>query len=108
MEAKATHKAAQVAPRKARKLRPLVLGKKVAEALAILGVERRAGSVSMRKLIRSAMAQLPSELAPVAIVSEVVVDEGPKRRMYMPRARGRAAPIIKRTSHVSVRLTVPV
>lgn len=106
MEAKATHKAAQVAPRKARRLRPLVLGKSVAEALAILAAERRAGSVPMRKLIRSAMAQLPDELGAVAIVSDVVVDEGPKRRMHMPRARGRAAPIWKRTSHFTVRLTI--
>lgn len=106
MEAKASHYAAKCAPRKVRLLRPMVIGKSVADALAVLAVERRSGSVPTMKLIRSAMAQLPGNLGPNAVVTEFVVNEGPKRRMWMPRARGRATPILKRTSNLLVRLSV--
>ena len=106
MNAKSTHYAAQCTPRKARLLRPLLLGKSAAQAIAILSAERRAGSVATIKLIRSAMAQLPTEMAAVAKVSDLVVNEGPKRTTYMPRAQGRATPIIKRTCHLTVRLSL--
>lgn len=102
MDAKATHYAAQTAPRKARLLRGMVVGKTAAQAIAILSAERRSGAVSTVKLIRSAMAQLPREAAPYALVHDLVVNEGPKRRMFTPRAQGRATPILKRTSHLSV------
>jgi large subunit ribosomal protein L22 len=104
MDAKATHYSAKCAPRKVRLLRGLILGKTAAQAIAVLSAERRSGSVSTIKLIRSAMAQLPREVAPYALVSDLVVDEGPKRRMFMPRAQGRASPVLKRTSHLSIRL----
>lgn len=104
MIAKATHYAVQCTPRKARLLRPLVLGRSAVSAIALLSVGRRAGSVATLKLIRSALAQLPQEVANNAKVVEMVVNEGPKRTTYMPRAQGRASPVTKRTSHVTVRL----
>jgi large subunit ribosomal protein L22 len=104
MNAKATHYAVQCTPRKARLLRPLVLGKSAVSAIALLAVGRRAGSVATLKLIRSAMAQLPQDLASSAKIVDMVVNEGPKRTTYMPRAQGRASPVTKRTSHVTVRL----
>jgi large subunit ribosomal protein L22 len=103
MDAKAKHRAAQCAPRKARLLRGLILGKSAAQALSLLSVERRAGSEATVKLIRSALAQIGgAAVATQAMVIDLVVDEGPKRRMFMPRAQGRATPILKRTSHLTV------
>ena len=102
MDAKATHKAAKCTARKARLLRGLILGKTVSQAIAILSAERRAGSVATVKLIRSAMAQLPIGEATNATVNEFVVNEGPRRRMSMPRAQGRATPILKKTSHLTI------
>jgi large subunit ribosomal protein L22 len=106
MEAKASHYAARCAPRKVRLLRPLVIGKSVADAIATLAAERRCGSVPAIKLFRSAMAQLPGSVGASAVITEFMVNEGPKRRMFMPRAKGRACPVLKRTSHLSVRLKV--
>jgi large subunit ribosomal protein L22 len=106
MNAKSMHYAARCTPRKARLLRPLVIGKSAAHAIAILSAERRAGSVAAIKLIRSAMAQLPREVAASAKVDDLVVNEGPKRTTYMPRAQGRATPVTKRTSHMTVRLSL--
>lgn len=104
MDAKATHYAAQCTPRKARLLRGLIVGKTVQQAMTLLAAERRAGSVATLKLIRSALAQLPREQMVRAKVSEFVVNEGPKRMMWMPRAQGRATPVSKRTSNLTIQL----
>lgn len=102
MEAKATHKGAKCTARKARLLRGLILGKQVSQAIALLSAERRAGSVATVKLIRSALAQLPVDAAQNAVIKEFTVNEGPRRRMFMPRAQGRATPILKKTSHLTI------
>ena len=107
MDAKATHYAAQCTARKARLLRGLILGKTASQAIAILSAERRAGSVATIKLIRSALAQLSgSDVNNDTVVSEFIVDEGPRRRMFMPRAQGRATPVLKKTSHLTIRLKI--
>lgn len=106
MNAKATHYAAKCTPRKARLLRPIIKGKSAVNAIAMLAAERRSGSVATIKLIKSALAQLSSETAARAVVDDLVVNEGPKRRMFMPRAQGRASPVTKRTSHLTIRLKV--
>jgi large subunit ribosomal protein L22 len=85
-------------------LRPLIIGKTVSQAIAVLSVERRSGSVATVKLIRSALAQLPENSAVNTVISDFVVNEGPRRRMFMPRAQGRATPILKKTSHLTIRL----
>ncbi len=105
MEAKATHKNAKCTARKARLLRGLILGKPVDQALALLLAERRAGSVATVKLIKSALAQLSMVSAKDAYVEEFIVDEGQRRRMFMPRAQGRATPILKKTSHLTIFLS---
>ena len=107
MNAQATHKSAKCTARKARLLRGLILGKSAAQAIALLSVERRAGSVATVKLIRSALAQLPSgSLAQSAIIDQFIVNEGPRRRMFMPRAQGRATPVLKKTSHLTICLSM--
>lgn len=106
MNAKSTHYSATCTPRKARLLRPLIRGKAVATAIALLAAERRSGSVATIKLIRSALAQLPQDVAGKAVVEEFVVNEGPKRKSFMPRAQGRATPVIKRTAHLTIRLKI--
>lgn len=105
MEAKASHYGAPCAPRKARLLRGLLIGKSVADAVALLKVERRAGSVEMYKLIKSAMAQLSVTSPADAKVIALNVDMGPKRRTFMPRARGSASPIEHKTCHMKVVLS---
>lgn len=102
IKAKATHYAVQCTPRKARLLRGLVKGKPVAQAIALLSAERRAGSVAFVKLLKSALSQLAVQERSLAKVAEIVVNEGPKRRSFMPRAQGRATLVLKRMSHVSV------
>ena len=106
MNAKATHYAAKCTPRKARLLRPLVKGKTAAAAVALLSAERSDGYVEKIKLIKFAMAKIPKELAANAVVADLVVNEGPRRTTFMPRAQGRASPVTKKTSHLTVRLAL--
>ena len=100
----AIHYGAQCSSRKARLLRPLVIGKSVDHALAILKVNRRSGSVPLMKVLKSAAAQFNDPLGDI-LVREVTINEGPKRKKFMPRAQGRAFPIFKKTSHISVQLS---
>lgn len=104
MHAHATHYAAKCTARKARLLRGLIIGKNVSEALALLSVGRRSGAISTTKLIRSALAQLPPYPSSSVIIKNFIVNDGPRRRMFMPRAQGRATPILKKTSHLTVHL----
>ena len=62
----------------------------------------------MRKLVESAAANAENnlDLDPEEMkIAEIFVDEGPTMRRFMPRARGRATPILKRTCHIEVALT---
>ena len=38
-------------------------------------------------------------------ISEITVDEGPKLKRWHPMSRGRAYPIIKRTSHIALTIS---
>lgn len=107
---RASHKGAHISPYKARLVMDLVRGKPVEEALSILEYEPKRAAPMIRKVIRSALANASNDLD-INLKSLVVADarvdgagmlQG--RRRWLPRAMGRATPIIKRTSHISVAL----
>jgi large subunit ribosomal protein L22 len=95
----------RVSPYKLREIVDAIRGKPVHEAADLLRfVERDAASI-VGKLLASAVANAanndgldPEEL----FVSACYVDEGPTAKRWRPRARGRAARIRKRSSHVTV------
>jgi ribosomal protein L22 len=96
------------APRKARLVMNHIRGKRVEHAQAILSHAPRAVSGDILKLLNSAIANAESayELgADELTVHRAYVDEGPTIKRYRPRALGRATPINKRTSHMTIELT---
>ena len=96
------------APRKARLVMNHIRGKEVEQARAILNHAPRAVAEDILKLLNSAIANAESayELGPEELrVVRAVVDEGPTIKRYRPRALGRATPIKKRTSHMTIELT---
>ena len=96
------------APRKARLVMNHIRGKRVEQAQAILQHAPRAISTDILKLLNSAVANAESayELGPDELrISRAFVDEGPTIKRYRPRALGRATPIHKRTSHMTIELT---
>jgi len=98
----------RTAPRKVRLVADMVRGKKVQDAQAVLSftVNKPAGSIL--KLLNSAIASAKHNLKleeSNLFVSEIFVDEGPKLKRWHPMSRGRAYPIIKRTSHITLVLS---
>jgi large subunit ribosomal protein L22 len=96
------------APRKARLVMNHIRGKRVEHAQAILSHAPRAVSGDILKLLNSAIANAESayELgADELTVHRAYVDDGPTIKRYRPRALGRATPIHKRTSHMTIELT---
>jgi large subunit ribosomal protein L22 len=98
----------RTAPRKARLVMNHIRGKRVEHAQAILSHAPRVVSGDILKLLNSAIANAESayELgADELTVHRAYVDEGPTIKRYRPRALGRATPIHKRTSHMTIELT---
>jgi large subunit ribosomal protein L22 len=105
---RARSKYVRSAPRKARLVMGHIRGKEVEQARAILNHAPRAAAEEILKLLNSAVANAESayELGPDELrVVKAVVDEGPTIKRYRPRALGRATPIKKRTSHMTIELT---
>jgi ribosomal protein L22 len=96
------------APRKARLVMDHIRGKSVADARALLQHTPRAAAVDIGKLLNSAVANAENnfELDPDELrIHRATVDEGPTIKRFRPRALGRATPIHKRTSHMTIVLT---
>jgi len=94
-----------IAPRKVRVVAGLLRGLSVNEAEAQLLVNPRRPSVALLKLLRSAVssAKHNSQLNPENLfIFEIRVDGGPMLKRYMPRAMGRATPIQKKSSHITL------
>jgi large subunit ribosomal protein L22 len=106
MKASATH--IRISPRKVRMVVDTVRGKSVSQALSILGFTRKKAALPVQKLLKSAVANAVENggISDVdtLIIDRIMVDAGPTLKRYMPRARGRATPIRKRTSHIRIML----
>ncbi len=109
MEAKAVLRFVRVAPRKARLVIDLIRGKNAAEALTILKFTPRHAAKVIEKVLKSAVANAAQkEMGDVddLWVSRALVDGGPVMKRMEPRAMGRANIIRKRTSHITLILSV--
>ena len=94
--------------RKARMVCGHLRGKSVQEARAILAFTPRDVARDWSKLLESAVANAESNhelLEDDLVVREAYADEGPTIKRFRPRAMGRATPIRKRTSHLTITLT---
>jgi ribosomal protein L22 len=106
---RAQAKYVRTSARKARLVCDHIRGKSVDEARAILAHTPRAVSQDWSKLLESAVANAEHNhelLGDDLKIHAVFADEGPTIKRYRPRAMGRATPIRKRTSHLTIQLTV--
>jgi large subunit ribosomal protein L22 len=104
---KATAKHVHVSARKARLVADHIRGRSVPEARTVLAFTERAAAEDVEKVLRSAVANAESNPAlhwngDELVVHAVYVDEGTTIKRFRPRARGRVAPIKKRTCHITV------
>lgn len=104
-EARAIAYDLRVTPRKARLVIDLVRGKDINEALGILDNVNRSASPLVAKVIKSAAANAINNFQMdehKLYVHRIWAGDGVKMKRYLPRAKGSASPLIKRTSHVTV------
>ena len=101
-------KAARLSPRKARLVVDLVRGKNVQDALDTLRFTNKKAAPLLSKMIQSAVSNAKASSTvdlDNLVVSKACVDDGPTFKRFLPRAQGRATPIRKRTSHITVELS---
>jgi large subunit ribosomal protein L22 len=100
----AVHRYARIAPRKARLVADMIRGLAVDQAMTALEFSKKRGAWYYRAVLKSALANAEEADADVArlFIRESRVDEGPTIKRFQPKDRGRAHPIMKRTSHLHI------
>ena len=105
MEVMAIAKDTGVPHRKVRLVVDMVRGKKVEEALAMLRFTPSPTARLVAKVIESAAANAESgfQTSPSDLkIIRISADEARTLKRHLPRSRGRASPILKRSSHITV------
>ncbi|OGZ67937.1 MAG: 50S ribosomal protein L22 [Candidatus Staskawiczbacteria bacterium RIFCSPHIGHO2_02_FULL_42_22] len=105
MEVKVVLRNLRTAPRKSRQVIDLIRNKNVADARALLEFTVKRSADPVLRLLNSAVASAVHDYQLIEdnlVISEVTVDEGPKLKRSHPMSRGRAYPIMKRTSHITL------
>ena len=106
----ATARYVRGAPTKVRLVADIIRGRSVQYALGALELSKRRAARQLEKVVRSALANAenldPGIDVDALVVAEVSVNQGPSLPLRIrPQPMGRAYPIIKRTSHITVKLT---
>jgi large subunit ribosomal protein L22 len=101
------HRFVHQAPRKLRLVGDSVRGLPAERATFELKTVNKFAGDAIRKAILSAMAAAKEKGLNTAslFVSQIMVDEGPKLRRFIPRSRGRSQRILKKMSHITLSLT---
>ena len=106
MEVKAVHRYARSSAQKTRLVADQVRGLPVQDALDLLQFSPRKAAALISKVVHSAVANAENNAGfrycSKLVVSRILIDEGPSLKRIMPRAKGRADRIVKRTSHISI------
>lgn len=108
MEVKSTYKYARISPKKARDVARAIQGMPVSAALDVLAYTPRKAAELLTKTLKSAVANAENNhdlIADDLTIKESTVGDGPTLKRFKPRARGSAAAIRKRTSHLFITLT---
>lgn len=100
----ARHRFARIAPRKVRLVAGLIRGVPCSDALEQLRFNKRRSARFIEGVLKSAMVNADEQEADMhrLYVREVRVDGGPYVQRWRPKDRGRAHPIAKRMSHITV------
>ena len=105
METRAILRHARISPRKVRLVVDLVRGKDVDDALRTLEFTTKGAARVVAKTLRSAVANAENTQnvdVDRLFVKKIYVDNAPIAYRWRPRAQGRATPIRKRGSHITI------
>jgi len=107
MEVQAKLKNARISAQKARLVADQVRGLPVEQAINLLTFSNKKAAVLIKDVLNSAIANAEHNDGmdiDSLIVSTVFVDEGPTMKRFEARAKGRGNRILKRTSHITVKV----
>lgn len=110
-KAKAVQRYLRRSPRKLRLIADLVRGMDVDKAIGKLNFLNKGGAIEVSKVIKSAVGNLRDRFDDESFdeselrVAQIMVDEGPTLKRIQPAPQGRAHPIRKRMSHITVVVT---
>lgn len=106
METKASVKQVRLAPRKLRTVVDMVRGKDVGTAQGILASNNKLNiSRILTKLLNQALANAKENMnldVDTLYIKTITVDGGPSLKRFLPRMRGKADQILKRTSSILI------
>jgi large subunit ribosomal protein L22 len=107
MEVTSTTKFVRLSPKKARDVAREIQGLPVSNALDILTFTPKKAAQLIAKTLKTAIADAENNFSldtSTLIIKQAVIGAGPTLRRFMPRAKGSAGAILKRTSHISITL----
>ncbi|MGA0899525.1 MAG: 50S ribosomal protein L22 [Luteolibacter sp.] len=107
MEVKSTSKYVPLSPKKAREVARVIQGLPVSSALDVLNYTPKKAAFLIGKTLKTAIADAENNFSldsSSLVVKEAVIGAAPSLRRYKPRAKGSAAPILRRNSHIFITL----
>lgn len=110
MEARCIARYIRTSPQKMRLLADMVRDKTVGQAIDLLHFSGKPTALPLEKALKSALANLMNQDdargvdADTVMVKEINVQDAPRLKRWLPRAMGRATPIIKRSCHIFVKV----
>ena len=109
MECRAVGRFIRMSPRKARLVVDMIRGHGINQALDTMKFTKKVAAKAVEKILKSALANAQHNHGVKNIdrlfVKEAFVDQGPTQKRHQPRSMGRANPIRKRSSHITIVLT---
>lgn len=107
MEVKAVHKNARISAQKARLVVSLIRKMKVVDALDTLSHTSKKAAALVQKVLNSAISNAEHNHGfdiDNLFISSAYVDEGVVFKRFMPRSKGRADRILKRSCHITIKV----
>jgi len=106
MEARAIARYVRVTPRKVDQVLQLIRGKRVDQVIEILDFTPKHVAKIIGKVVKSAVANAVVMEGRINVehmrVKQAVAQAGPTMKRFLPRAQGRATPLLKRTCHILI------
>jgi len=98
------HRSARISPTKVRPVINMIRGKHYDDARAILKLSKTRAANYILVALEAAQANADQQEADIRrlVVTDARVDSGPTLKRWQPKDRGRAHPIRKRTSHITL------
>lgn len=108
MEVQAITKRVRMSPRKVREVTREIQGLNALEAKALLAMVPRKSAFWVHKTLQSALANAENNReadTTILRVKEAVVGDAPTMKRFIPKARGSAGRVLKRSCHIKITLT---